>query len=206
MVVPLAAPALSSAQTSAAATSMAAGTATAPLLLRGGDAVRLFVQDEPELTGEYPVLADGTVVLPLIGQVLVGGLDFVAVQAAVGAAYAEELVGLSVVLQPLIRVRVMGEVRLPGLYLVDATYALEDVVAFAGGLTPSASTRDVVLVRDGRSERLNVHSAEARMLVPIQPGDEVLVPRRAWFGEHAPILIGAATSVLAAAITALLVR
>lgn len=207
MIVPLAAPALSSAQTSAAATqSMAAGPATAPLLLRGGDAVRLFVQDEPGLTGEFPVLVDGTVLLPLIGQVLVGGLDFVAVQEAVRAAYAEELVGLSVVLQPLIRVRVMGEVRLPGLYLVDATYALEDVLARAGGLTPWASTADVVLVRDGRSELLNVRSAAARTLAPMQPGDELVVPRRAWFGEHAPILIGAATSVLAAAITALLVR
>lgn len=185
---------------------MAAGAATAPLLLRGGDAVRLFVQDEPELTGEYPVLADGTVVLPLIGQVRVGGLDFVAVQEAVRTAYAGELVGLSVVLQPLIRVRVMGEVRLPGLYLVDATYALEDVLAHAGGLMPSASTRDVVLVRAGRSERLDIRSAAARMLAPMQPGDEVLVPRRAWFSEHSPILIGAATSVLAAAITALLIR
>jgi protein involved in polysaccharide export with SLBB domain len=200
-------PDTSSAQVPPTAGSMAAGaTAATPLRLRGGDAVRLLVQDEPELTGEYPVLADGMVLLPLIGQVRVGGLDFVVVQESVRRAYGAELVGLAVVLEPLIRVRVLGEVRLPGLYLVDATYALEDVVAQAGGLTPSASTREVVLVREGRSERLDVRGAEAGLLAPMQPGDEVLVPRRGWIGEHAPILIGAATSVLAAAVTALLVR
>jgi len=174
------------------------------LELRGGDAVRLLIQDERELSGEYPVLQDGTVLLPLIGQVVVSGRTFSEVRQAIQERYAKELVGLDVVVEPMIRVRVLGEVRLPGLYLIDATYALEDVIARAGGMLPTASGRDVELVRSGRTERLDLRNA--RVIMPMQSGDELIVPRRSWVSQNAPILVGAATSVLAAALTALIVR
>jgi polysaccharide export outer membrane protein len=60
--------------------------------LRSGDAIRLLVRDEPELTGEFPVLEDGSVLLPLIGLVPVAGVVFGEVESRVRAGYARELV------------------------------------------------------------------------------------------------------------------
>jgi protein involved in polysaccharide export with SLBB domain len=175
------------------------------VVLRAGDAVRLMVKDEPDLAGEYPVLEDGTVLLPLIGLVRVDDTDFADVLRRVRQAYAAELVSAVVVLQPLMRVRVLGEVRQPGLYLVDPTFDLGDVLAQAGGMMPSAATNRVMLVRDGRSERVDMRNG-ASPVVSLRPADEIVVPRRSWVSESVPLLIGAGTSVLAAAVTALLVR
>lgn len=183
----------------------AADPAVAQHRLRAGDAVRLMVHNEAALAGEYPVLEDGTVLLPLIGLVPVAGVPFGDVVRQVRAAYAAELVGATIVLQPLVRVRVLGEVRVPGLYLVDATFRLRDVLAQAGGLTPSAAADRVRLMRDGSAELFDLNGSTA-LSIGMLPGDEVVVPRRGWVRENLPILIGAGTSVMAAALTALLVR
>ena len=172
--------------------------------LRAGDAVRLMVHDEPELAGEYAVLEDGSVLLPLIGLVSVAGAEFRDVVRRIRSAYAAELVEATIVVQPLIRVRVLGEVRSPGLYLVDATFGMRDVVARAGGLSPAAAPDRIVLVRAGSTATYQAGEAEPVLL--LQPGDEIVVPRRGWVRENLPILVGAGASVLAAALTALLVR
>lgn len=172
--------------------------------LRAGDAIRLMVHNEPDLAGEYVVLEDGTVLLPLIGLVHVSGTAFGEVVKRVRAAYAVELVEPTIVLQPLIRVRVLGEVKAPGLYLVDATFGMRDVVAQAGGLSPAAAPDRIVLVRDGGTETYEPEAMEPGLV--LRPGDEIVVPRRSWVRENLPILVGAGTSVIAAALTALLVR
>jgi polysaccharide biosynthesis/export protein len=174
--------------------------------LRAGDALRMAVHNEPGLTGEYPVLEDGTVLLPLVGLVHVAGTEFGDVVRRVRAAYAAELLNATLVLQPLVRVRVLGEVRLPGLYLVDATYGMRDVVAEAGGTTPSAVPNRVLLVREGRAQSFHLERGPAGEQPVVKPGDEIIVPRRSWVRENLPILVGAGTSVVAAALTAWLVR
>lgn len=183
-----------------------AAASAARYALRAGDAVRLLVQGEPALAGEYSVLEDGMVLLPLIGLVQVGGTEFGDVARRVRAAYAAELIGATIVLQPLIRVRVLGEVRAPGLYLVDATHSLRDVLARAGGTGPAAAAERVLLVRGGHSETYELDGAAGWPEGALQPGDEVVVPRRNWVRENLPLLIGAGTSMVAAALTALLVR
>lgn len=172
--------------------------------LRAGDAIRLMVHREPDLAGEYVVLENGTVLLPLIGLVHVTEAEFGDVAERVRAAYASELVEATMVLQPLIRVRVLGEVRAPGLYLVDATFGMRDVVAQAGGLSPTAAPNRILLVRDGGTETYEPDDMETGLV--LQPGDEIVVPRRSWIRENLPILVGAGTSVIASALTALLVR
>lgn len=174
--------------------------------LRPGDAVRLAVKNELELSGEYPVLSDGTVLLPLVGIIQVSGLAFGAVEERVRAAFARELADPVLALMPVVRVAVLGEVRVPGLYLMDGTFDVTEALARAGGLTPSGSMERIALLRDGRSERLQPTGDTPLPLVTIQPGDQLVVGRRSWFAENTNVLIGAGTSVLVAAITTLLVR
>lgn len=174
--------------------------------LRPGDALRLAVKDDTTLTGEFPVLENGRVLLPLVGLVPVTGVAFRDVERRVRELYAAELVDPVLVVTPLVRVAVLGEVRLPGLYVVDGTFALGEVLARAGGLGPSASLRRVMLVREGTSRRLPVRDGALALDGGIRPGDEIVVGRRSWASENMPVLIGAGTSVLVAAITTLLVR
>jgi protein involved in polysaccharide export with SLBB domain len=109
------------------------------LELRTGDAVRLAVKMEPEWSGEYPVGPAGNVMLPLIGSIGVAGRPFAEVVAEVERSYARELADPELEVSPLLRVSVLGEVKLPGLYLVDPTQRLREVLAMAGGILPSAS-------------------------------------------------------------------
>jgi protein involved in polysaccharide export with SLBB domain len=174
--------------------------------LRPGDLVRLAVKDEPTLAGEYPVWTDGTVLLPLIGVVRVEGVEFSAVEREVRARFARELTDAVLVLSPSVRVSVLGEVRIPGLYMLDGTFDLSEALARAGGLTQFAAPGRVTLMRNGRVERLQAVDNTPVLSGSLQPGDQILVGRRSWLKENSPLLLGAGTSVLAAAITALLVR
>jgi protein involved in polysaccharide export with SLBB domain len=174
--------------------------------LRPGDVVRLAVKNEPALGGEYPVWSDGNILLPLIGVVRVAGLEFSTVEREVRTRFARELTDAVLVVSPAVRVAVLGEVRLPGLYLLDGTFDLSDALARAGGLTQYAAPGRVTLMRNGRGERLQAVSNTPVLPGGIQPGDQILVGRRSWLRENSPLLLGAGTTILASAITALLVR
>lgn len=179
---------------------------SASFRLRPGDRVRLAVKDEPALAGEFPVFTDGTVLLPLIGIVRVSGVEFATVERDVRTRFARELTDAALVLSPAVRIAVLGEVRAPGLYLLDGTFDLGEALARAGGLTPTASAQRVNLLRDGHTERLRTVENAPVLAGSLLPGDQIIVGRRSWLKENSPLLVGAATSVVAAAITAWLVR
>jgi polysaccharide export outer membrane protein len=122
------------------------------------------------------------------------------------ARYARELAEPEVQLTPLVRVSVLGEVRNPGLFLVDPTHVIRDVIALAGGLTPSANRRRVRITR-GASEVVAEYEAGAAALeAGVRSGDEIFVDRRSWLGDNLGIFIGAAASVAVAAVTSWIVR
>lgn len=173
--------------------------AGAALTLRPGDAVRLEVRDEPGLAGDFQVDEAGRVLLPLVGLVPVAGRAFADVRRDVEAGYARELAEPVIRLTPLIRIAVLGEVRAPGLYAVDPTHRVRDVLALAGGRGPAADRDGVSLVRDGQR-------VEAADTLALRSGDQVVVGRRGWIGENATTLVGAGASLLVAVLTALILR
>src|SRR5688572_25864553 len=182
------------------------GAGGEPIRLRPGDAVRLEVRDEPTLTAQYPVDVDGFVLLPLVGIVPVAGRSFPDVQRDVLEAFRRELANPVIRLTPVLRIAVLGEVIRPGLIAVDPTLSFADILASAGGLTPSANRRDISLIRDG--QRIVTTSVEDVALVrsSVLSGDQIFVGRRSWFQENVPILIGGGVSVIATLITALVLR
>ncbi len=188
------------------AASAAAAQETAELRLRPGDGVRLTVRDEPTLSGDFPVVEPGRVLLPELGLVDVSDRPFSAVQAEVRAGYARILVDRDVVVVPLVRVAVLGEVRQPGLFPVDPSQTVADVLASAGGITDAGRTGSVELVRGGLTTRIRIAPGGAGLAERLRSGDRIVVGRRSWLHENAPIVIGAAASVLAAATTGLIVR
>jgi polysaccharide export outer membrane protein len=184
------------------------GSGGDPLRLRPGDAVRLEVRDEPDLLGDYVVDAEGKALLPLIGLVSVAGRSFEEVRRDVLASFGRELADPAgrVRITPVLRIAVLGEVVQPGLVPVDPTFTLADVVASAGGLSPSADRGAISLVRDGQAVLTTSMEELPLVRATIQSGDRIVVGRRSWMQENLSILVGGGVSVFAALLTALILR
>lgn len=178
-----------------------------PVRLRTGDVVRLAIEAEPELSGEYAVGTDGVVIFPLGGPVQVAGRDFDEVERDIRARLARELApGLAIQVVPLFQVAVLGEVRMPGLHPVDATLRVADVLAMAGGFTPLADRSRIELIRDERTTLALDEELSAGGGPPLRPGDRVMVGRVGWFRENLGVVIGAVGSLTVAVVTGLIVR
>lgn len=185
---------------------LAQSGADAPLTLRPGDGIRLEIKDEPKLTGEFQIGEDGRVLLPLVGFVSVAGRPFQLVQDEIAQAYGRELVNPVMRVVPLQRVAVLGEVRVPGLYPLDPTHTISDALAAAGGLGPQASRGKISLVRNGEVIRARLEPGASGLDLAIRSGDQIIVGRRGWAAENTPILVGALASIVAAAVTSLIIR
>jgi protein involved in polysaccharide export with SLBB domain len=174
--------------------------------LHPGDAVRIEVEDEPALSGQFAVGPEGTVMFPMLGLVPIADRPFDELQQDLHTRYAKEIVDPVIRVTPILRIPVMGEVRQPGLHMIDPTESLQDVIARAGGLLQTANPRRITLLRNGKAFVSELQRSGTRADLGLQSGDEIFVARRGWFGENMPILVSAAASVMAAAVTTLIVR
>jgi len=159
--------------------------------LGAGDAIRIQVFQNPDLTIETRVSESGTVTYPLIGSVELGGLPIAAAEKKIATALKEG----GFVQQPqvnivLIQVRgnqiaVLGQVNRPGRFPLETTNTrVSDMLAAAGGAT--AGGDDVAIVtgmRNGKAFRklvdipalyLNEGSADD---ITLQGGDAIYVHR-----------------------------
>jgi protein involved in polysaccharide export with SLBB domain len=173
--------------------------------LRRGDAVRVEIKDEPTLSGEFNIGVDGKILLPTVGAIPVADLPFPDVEAQLQAAYKKELVDPVVRITPLIRIAVLGEVRQPGLILIDATHAVVDVLAAAGGLAPNANQKRIAIVAHS-GEQIGRFNVDAPTVVYLSSGDQLVVPKRSWLAEQSSVLLGAAGSLAVAIVTAVILR
>lgn len=184
----------------------AAAQAPIPVSLKPGDGIRIEIKDEPALSGQFQIGEDGRVLLPLVGFVSVAGRPFDQVQDEIAQAYGRELVSADLRVIPLQRIAVLGEVRAPGLYPLDPTHTVADALAAAGGLGPQAGRGKISLVRNGAVIRGRLDPGSTALQLAVRSGDQIIVGRRGWVGENAPILLGALASVAAAAVTSLIIR
>lgn len=182
-----------------------------------GDAIRLEVFPERGVLPvegiersqqrlDYDVDSSGRVLLPVAGVVQVAGRDFEEVRAEVERAFATEFSGALIRLIPLLRISVLGEVRTPGLFPVDPTMSVSDVIAAAGGLTDLANQNDIRVIRGDRTASVSSSDNVVELREALLSGDRIVVGRRSWASQNTPWLIGAGASVLASVLTAILVR
>src|SRR5688500_9799339 len=84
--------------------------------LRPGDAVRVEVWRQPELSGEFLVAEDGTLLHPLYRGVVVADVALAEVRQRIHALLTRYESHPEFVIQPLLRVAIGGEVGQPSLY------------------------------------------------------------------------------------------
>src|SRR5690606_38143674 len=116
-----------------------------------------------------------------LGPQQVGGVSADVVKERLLAGYRNELRNPSIVITPLRRVYVLGEVNEPGLQLVDPTMSLAGAIALAGGANPNGDLRNIRVVRQGRVVLDKIPAERGLALVDVRSGDEIFVGRRGWF-------------------------
>jgi polysaccharide export outer membrane protein len=186
-------------------TGVVSGGASAEDVIRPGDVVRLTVLRQGELSGEFPVNQFNTVVLPLLGEYDVTHESNRSLREKVIRDLQLIRSVRDIELVVLRRVRVVGEVNLPGVYQLDPTMSVADAVATARGRTEFGEEGKVLLRRGGQ-----VVDADLRLDMPISEsevlsGDEIFVPRRAWIDLNLGAVV-AGVSTLGGIIVTLIVR
>jgi protein involved in polysaccharide export with SLBB domain len=165
----------------------------APTLMPG-DALQITVWREADLSGEFIVAEDGTVTLPLLGRRTVAGVSLTDLQSQLLTAYGEQLRNPSVVITPLRRVYVLGEVHRPGLQSVDPTVSLAGVIALAGGANAQGDLRRIRIVRDGEVIAQRMGATQALSTIDVRSGDQIFVERRSWFDRNSTFVVSALLS------------
>lgn len=162
----------------------AQGSIAEQAAVKPGDRIALRIWMEPEMSDTFVVALNGDVVLPKLGPVRATRFTIGALQDTLRLAYREYLRDPALEITVLRRVGVHGEVRSPGLYLVDPTMTLRDIIAQAGGVTPSGDPNKISVVRNG--ERIRFPSGQGAEFVAAElvSGDQVAVGPRSWFERN----------------------
>jgi polysaccharide export outer membrane protein len=173
--------------------------------LEPGDVVRVTVWREKDLNCDCHVDEAGRLTLPLLGTSTVTGLAWENLRDSMLAHYSAQLRNPSVVVTPLRRVQVLGEVTKPGVYLADPTVSLAGLVALAGGATPGGDLHRIRVVRGGQTI-IQSTSVESLLLdAGVHSNDQVFVDRRAWVERNGAFVASALIST-ASIVVALLRR
>jgi polysaccharide export outer membrane protein len=114
-----------------------------PYRVGAGDMLEISVFDVDELGKTVTVGSQGTLVLPLLGEVNVGGLTALEIAARLETLYGESLlrnpqINVAVKEYRSQPVSVFGAVERPGIYQLQGRRRLLDVLAMAGGLARDA--------------------------------------------------------------------
>ena len=149
------------------------------IMLSPGDAIRVEVWRNKELSGEFPIAADGSVTHPLYREIKVTGVPLSRVQEEFRGFLSKFESEPAFTLTPLLRVIVAGEVRQPNIMTVPAGTTVAQVIAMAGGPTERAQLANVQFVRQGSRQTIDLTKPEAAaMNVTVNSGDDILIPRR----------------------------
>lgn len=122
-----------------------------PYRIGRGDVINVVVWKQPQLSGQVTVAGDGTITIPLAGQVEAAGLTTQELQTRLTNKLSKDVdnpnVTVSVASANSMVFYVLGQVRAPGVYPLRSGEVLSQALAQAGGLTPFANARAIRIVR-----------------------------------------------------------
>ena len=155
------------------------------------DLLEIKVLELPELSVERRVSDSGSIELPLVGTMPVGGLTAAEVKDRLESIVTTKYVNranVSVVVKEFSNkpVSVLGAVLKPGTLSISGRWTLMNAITAAGGLTERAGRKIYVLRRadNGLSDTLEIDTADLFQSatpywnIPIQPADVINVRAR----------------------------
>ncbi len=168
--------------------------------LRTGDVLKVAVWGHEEFSGEFAVDETGHLQYPVIGDIEVKDLTVWQLRDRMKQGLEQIFKNPFVTVAPLFRMAVLGEVRNPGLYTVDPTLSVLDVVALAGGPTPAGNMNKIHLLRAGEEAQLSFARGRSLQDMGVRSGDQVIVGRKAFAREDVSFFLGVVQVLLSVAI------
>lgn len=142
-----------------------------------------------DLNRTVRVSEDGTITLPLLGEIKVGGLTKTGLENKLNGLLEEKYlhnpqVTVFIREHQSTRVSVLGAVKNPGLYDLLGRETLMQIISQAGGLTTETGDEIIIMRQreDGVSNSLKISiydlfvKGDATLNVPLQPNDIINVP------------------------------
>jgi polysaccharide export outer membrane protein len=143
-------------------------------LLGPEDLLRVTVWKSPDLSGEVPIRPDGTISMPLIGDVPAAGLTANVLAKRIGERLTEY------VSSPIVTVQVkevnsyfiyvLGEVLKPGKYPLKSYANVMQGISLAGGFGPFASKNKIKVLRNMRTGSPG-HEEKRQVEIPVHYDD-----------------------------------
>jgi protein involved in polysaccharide export with SLBB domain len=159
--------------------------------ISSADLIAVTVYQDPDMNRKVRVNANGTVTMPLIGAVKIGGMTLIEAQAAIETKLAKFLVSPQVSLfiedYGNKMVYVMGEVQRPGSYPIPTEKSLTvlEAISTAGGFTPIAGQDRTRVLRNVNGASVT-YTIEVKAITQqgqkekdlvLEPNDVVYVPQ-----------------------------
>jgi polysaccharide export outer membrane protein len=169
-------------------------TSTLPLVsrtpnyLNAGDVVKVTFPGAPELNLTEKVSTDGTLSLPLVGEVRAAGKSPGELQSELANLYKPQLQDNEVLVAIEIRaipVVVSGAVQKPGKIVFERPATVLEAIMEAGGFTPEADLKRVSIIRIVKGQHLSqrydlrpVVKGAPTGAVYVNGGDVIYVPEK----------------------------
>jgi protein involved in polysaccharide export with SLBB domain len=148
-------------------------------VLAPGDAIKITVWRKEELSGEFPLGPDGTILHPLYRGINAAGVPMAVIEERLMEYLRRMESNPQFVVQPLFRVAVVGNVRTPALYSLPPGTTAAQAIAMAGGPSDRGRLERVRMMRDGTTQVLDLTRAgPAAGGMVMRSGDQLLVPAR----------------------------
>lgn len=151
--------------------------------LQPGDQVALVVEGEPALTATFTVSPRRELVLPGMDPLTLAGVLRTELEDRARAHVARYIRQPVVHARAMMRVAVLGQVRMPGFYAVPAESMVSDAIMAAGGPLPTGKlsgariTRGGARIWAGRSLQDAVQQGLTMDQMSLRSGDEIFIPQ-----------------------------
>jgi protein involved in polysaccharide export with SLBB domain len=159
-----------------------------PNYLTAGDVVKITFPAAPELNQSQKIGSDGSLSLPLVGEVHAAGKSTSQLQSELASLYKPQLQDNEVVVtveSRAIPVVVSGAVQKPGKIVFERPATVLEAIMEAGGFTPEADLKKVSVIRIVKGEHESqvfdmrpVIKGRPTRAVYISGGDVIYVPER----------------------------
>ena len=175
-----------------------------------GDTISVFAANIPEFTTENILRSDGSINLPVAGEIFVWDMTLGEAEKAITKLYVDAKVlqdpdiSVRLLASSPLKIAIAGEINRPGAYDVPVLDkrlpTITDAIKIAGGIAGEADLRNVEVYRHNRlggQELLNLNlfalfkEADLSQNITLRSGDRIVIPNAPVHPDEAK-LIGAA--------------
>jgi protein involved in polysaccharide export with SLBB domain len=144
-------------------------------LLQPGDEVRIRVWRDSEMSGEFGIAPDGSLIHPVFRSLKVTGVPLPDVETRIRTFLLRYQTDPQFVAEPLFRVTVGGEVERPGIYFLAPDVTIRQAVALGGGATERGRNDRVRLLSNGQVRSISLKGNDPSANMPVRSGDQLIV-------------------------------